>query len=127
MFLKGKTAIVTGSTSGIGRHMPGVRGRGRQYSSSTASVMLGRSSRSGSRKSGQRTPARSTTQATGRNQRDRGHVARCHAESRRTDIIVNNVGIQHVAPIEEFPLDKYDAIIAIKCRRVALSRAVVPT
>ena len=29
------------------------------------------------------------------------------------DILVNNAGIQHVAPIEEFPDDKWDAIIAI--------------
>src|SRR5690242_2645775 len=29
------------------------------------------------------------------------------------DILVNNAGIQHVAPIEEFPLDKWNAIIAI--------------
>ena len=29
------------------------------------------------------------------------------------DILVNNAGIQHVAPVDEFPLDKWDAIIAI--------------
>src|SRR5207302_7744731 len=29
------------------------------------------------------------------------------------DVLVNNAGIQHVAPIEEFPVDKWDAIIAI--------------
>lgn len=29
------------------------------------------------------------------------------------DILVNNAGIQHVAPVEEFPLEKWDAIIAI--------------
>src|SRR5688500_20397607 len=29
------------------------------------------------------------------------------------DVLVNNAGIQHVAPVEEFPLDKWDAIIAI--------------
>jgi 3-hydroxybutyrate dehydrogenase len=29
------------------------------------------------------------------------------------DILVNNAGIQHVAPIEEFPVDKWDAVIAI--------------
>jgi 3-hydroxybutyrate dehydrogenase len=31
----------------------------------------------------------------------------------RVDILVNNAGIQHVAPIEEFPLAKWDAILAI--------------
>src|SRR5206468_1281798 len=31
----------------------------------------------------------------------------------RLDILVNNAGIQHVAPIQEFPVAKWDAIIAI--------------
>ena len=31
----------------------------------------------------------------------------------RVDILVNNAGIQHVAPVDEFPIDKWDAIIAI--------------
>ena len=31
----------------------------------------------------------------------------------RLDILVNNAGIQHVAPVDEFPLDKWDAVIAI--------------
>ena len=40
-------------------------------------------------------------------------VARCHDELGGVDILVNNAGIQHVAPIEDFPVDKWDAIIAI--------------
>jgi 3-hydroxybutyrate dehydrogenase len=39
----------------------------------------------------------------------RGAVERCG----RLDILVNNAGIQHVAPIDEFPPEKWDAIIAI--------------
>src|SRR5262249_12663599 len=31
----------------------------------------------------------------------------------RLDVLVNNAGIQHVAPLEEFPVDKWDAILAI--------------
>jgi 3-hydroxybutyrate dehydrogenase len=35
------------------------------------------------------------------------------AEFGAIDVLVNNAGIQHVAPIEEFPVDKWNAIIAI--------------
>ena len=36
-----------------------------------------------------------------------------HAKTGRVDILVNNAGIQHVAPVDEFPIEKWDAIIAI--------------
>jgi 3-hydroxybutyrate dehydrogenase len=43
------------------------------------------------------------------------------------DILVNNAGIQHVAPIEEFPVDKWDAIIAINLSSAFhATRAAVP-
>ena len=45
----------------------------------------------------------------------------------RVDILVNNAGIQHVAPIEEFPIDKWDAIIAINLSAAFhASRAAIP-
>ena len=37
----------------------------------------------------------------------------CTAELGAPDILVNNAGIQHVAPIDDFPVEKWDAIIAI--------------
>jgi 3-hydroxybutyrate dehydrogenase len=40
-------------------------------------------------------------------------VRYAQAEMGGVDILVNNAGIQHVAPIDEFPVDKWDAIIAI--------------
>ena len=40
-------------------------------------------------------------------------VAAVVEEHGRLDILVNNAGIQHVAPIDQFPLQKWDAIIAI--------------
>jgi 3-hydroxybutyrate dehydrogenase len=42
-----------------------------------------------------------------------GMVERTRAEFGGVDILVNNAGIQHVAPIEEFPVEKWDAIIGI--------------
>lgn len=45
----------------------------------------------------------------------------------RIDILVNNAGIQHVAPIEEFPADKYESIIKINLSSVFYgTRAVTP-
>jgi 3-hydroxybutyrate dehydrogenase len=43
------------------------------------------------------------------------------------DIMVNNAGIQHVAPVEEFPPDKWDAILAINLSAAFhATRAVLP-
>src|SRR5205814_8757845 len=45
----------------------------------------------------------------------------------RVDVLVNNAGIQHVAPIEEFPIEKWDAIIAINLTAAFHAiRAAVP-
>ena len=40
-------------------------------------------------------------------------VAAMISQARRVDILVNNAGIQHAAPVEEFPAEKWDAVIAI--------------
>ncbi len=40
-------------------------------------------------------------------------IAFAEHETGRLDILVNNAGIQHVAPVDEFPIEKWDAIIAI--------------
>jgi 3-hydroxybutyrate dehydrogenase len=45
-------------------------------------------------------------------------IAYVRAEMGRLDILVNNAGIQHVAPVDEFPEDKWDAIIAINLSSV---------
>src|SRR6185437_4189449 len=43
------------------------------------------------------------------------------------DILVNNAGIQHVAPVEEFPPEKWDAILAINLSAAFhATRAVLP-
>ena len=43
----------------------------------------------------------------------RGLIEDTLAWSGRLDILVNNAGIQHVAPIQDFPIEKWDAILAI--------------
>jgi 3-hydroxybutyrate dehydrogenase len=54
-------------------------------------------------------------------------VAQAERELGSVDILVNNAGIQHVAPIEDFPIDKWNAIIAINLSAAFLAiRAAVP-
>ncbi|MEE2525240.1 3-hydroxybutyrate dehydrogenase [Hyphobacterium sp. HN65] len=54
-------------------------------------------------------------------------VAYAHSEFGRLDILVNNAGIQHVAKIEDFPVEKWDAIIAINLTSAFHTiRAAVP-
>ncbi len=42
-----------------------------------------------------------------------GFVAQAEAEFGAVDILINNAGVQHVAPVDEFPIEKWDMIIAI--------------
>jgi 3-hydroxybutyrate dehydrogenase len=112
--LKGKNALVTGSTSGIGL------GIARALAAQGCNVML----------NGLGDPdeiERNRSQLAASNG---VKVAYCNADMTRpdeiaalvqataqqlgsVDILVNNAGIQHTAPIEEFPPERWDAIIAI--------------
>lgn len=54
-------------------------------------------------------------------------IMQAESEFGSVDILVNNAGVQHVAPIEEFPLEKWDAIIAINLSSAFHAiRAVAP-
>ena len=45
-------------------------------------------------------------------------LTRCRDELGPPDILVNNAGIQHVSPVQDFPVEKWDAIIAINLSAV---------
>ena len=112
--LTGRTAVVTGSTSGIGMAIAG------SLAAAGANVVLNGFG-----------DADAIEALRARLEADHG-VRACHdgadmtkpAEIARmietagstfgaVDILVNNAGIQHVAPVDEFPTDRWDAIIAI--------------
>ena len=110
MSLKGKTAVVTGSNSGIGL------GVARALAGAGASVVLN----SFTDRDEDHRLASELGAEFGVDVRyikaDMSSGEECRAlieKAGACDILVNNAGIQHVAPIDEFPVAKWDAIIAI--------------
>ena len=110
MSLKGKTAVVTGSNSGIGL------GVARELARAGADVVLN----SFTNRDEDHALAAEIAKEFGVTARyikaDMSKGDECRqliADAGRCDILVNNAGIQHVAPIDQFPVEKWDAIIAI--------------
>jgi 3-hydroxybutyrate dehydrogenase len=112
--LRGKTAIVTGSTSGIGL------GIAEAFAASGCGVVINGLGDAGEIDDLRARLARTHNVPVVYNAADMSQpeaiasmVADTEREFGAVDILVNNAGIQHVAPIEEFPVDKWNAIIAI--------------
>jgi len=110
MDLKGKTAVVTGSNSGIGL------GIATAFAAAGADVVLNSYTDSDE----DHALAADIASEHGVSARyikadlSQGPEARALVEKAGAcDILVNNAGIQHVAAIDEFPVEKWDAIIAI--------------
>jgi 3-hydroxybutyrate dehydrogenase len=112
--LKGKTALITGSTSGIGQ------GIAQQLASEGANIILNGFGDAAVIEA-QRTAMQEKYgvqvryQAADLSKVDQIEtmMAAIMAEFGAIDVLVNNAGIQFVSPIDTFPVDKYDAIIAI--------------
>lgn len=108
--LSGKTAIITGSTSGIGL------GIAQSLANAGADVVLNSFTDSPQDHALAAEIADNTGVKARYIQADMSKGAECRdliAQAGRCDILINNAGIQHVAPIDAFPADKWDAIIAI--------------
>ncbi|MBL3703302.1 3-hydroxybutyrate dehydrogenase [Sulfitobacter sp. BDSS02] len=110
MSLSGKTAVITGSNSGIGL------GIAWELARAGANVVLN----SFTDNEEDHALAEKIAKETGVTARyikaDMSKGDECRKlveEAGACDILVNNAGIQHVAAIDEFPVDKWDAIIAI--------------
>jgi len=126
--LKGKVAVVTGSTSGIGLAYA------RAFAGAGANIVL----------NGIEAPADVEKTRTAiendfgvkaiyspANMAEPIEIANVISFAERTfgsvDVLVNNAGIQHVSPIEEFPVEKWDAVIAINLSSAFHAiRAVTP-
>ena len=126
--LKQKSAIVTGSTSGIGL------GIARAFAAQGADVMLNGFGSADeiefTRAEMQRehgVKVRYSGADMSQPEQIRAMTQLARSEFGKVDIVVNNAGIQHVAPIEEFPEAKWDAIVAINLSSAFhLIKAVVP-
>mgnify|MGYP000347917950 FL=1 len=104
MFLDGKRALVTGSTSGIGLavaralHAEGaeviLNGFGEESDIAALCEELGATH-------------------SGANLLEVSEIEAMMAEAGPLDILVNNAGMQHVSPVEDFPIDKWNAIIGL--------------
>jgi 3-hydroxybutyrate dehydrogenase len=112
--LAGKTAIVTGSTSGIGL------GIAHALAGAGANIVINGFGEAAAIEETRATLSREHNVGVAYSGADISKPADIAAmidladsEFGGADIIVNNAGIQHVAPIEEFPVEKWDAILAI--------------
>ncbi|WP_126172633.1 3-hydroxybutyrate dehydrogenase [Altericroceibacterium xinjiangense] len=118
MFLDGKRALVTGSTSGIGLAIA------RAMAAEGADVVL-----NGFGEAGEIAVLRDELKATHINAdltATKG-VEDLMGQAGPIDILVNNAGMQHVSPVEDFPPEKWDAIIALNLSSAFhTSRLAVP-
>ena len=108
MLLEGKVALVTGSTSGIGLAMA------KALAAEGAKLMI---NGFGDQAAIDRECAELGAIHDGADMSNAADIermmARCAAELGGPDILVNNAGIQHVSPVQDFPPEKWDAIITI--------------
>src|ERR1700686_1965075 len=128
IMLKGKSAVVTGSTSGIGLAIA------RALAKEGANVMIngfGEKTAIETERGGIEKDFGVKSIYSGADMSKPAEIADMIKTAEKTlgsiDVLVNNAGIQYVAPIEEFPVDKWDMIIAINLAAAFHTiRAAVP-
>ena len=126
--LKGKTALVTGSTSGIGLAIA------RALAKDGANLMIngfGDKAAIEQERAALEKDFGIKARYSAADMSKPAEIAAMVAETEKAfgalDVLVNNAGIQHVANIEDFPIDRWDAIIAINLSSSFHSiRAAIP-
>jgi 3-hydroxybutyrate dehydrogenase len=126
--LKGKVAVVTGSTSGIGL------GIARSLAADGADLMInGFGEQAAIEKLRAEIAAKHGVRVAysgadlSKSNDVAGLIEQATRELGRVDVLVNNAGIQHVAPVHEFPIERWDAVIGINLTAVFLAtRAALP-
>jgi len=126
--LAGKSALVTGSTSGIGRAIA------TRFAAAGANVMLNGFGDAGEVLAIRTELERAHGVKVGYHGADMSKPAQivemvraAEAAFGKVDILVNNAGIQHVAPIDQFPEERWDAIIAVNLSSAFhATKAVLP-
>ena len=114
MFLKGKTALITGSTSGIGL------GYAKALAGEGANIVIngfGDAAAIEAERAGLEALSGASAIYSAHDLTKPDQIEAMMAEAAKAfggvDILINNAGMQHVAPIEEFPVNKWDLIIAL--------------
>jgi 3-hydroxybutyrate dehydrogenase len=126
--LKGRNAVVTGSTSGIGL------GIARAFAKDGANVVINGFGQAANIEKERAViekefgvKALYSPADMSKPDEIAAMIEMAETQLGAVDILVNNAGIQHVAPIEQFPIEKWDAIIAINLSAAFHAvRAVVP-
>jgi len=126
--LKQKTVVITGSTSGIGL------GMARAFAAQGASIMLNGLGDANeietvraAIESEFKVKARYSPADMSKPDQITEMISQAQRELGSVDILVNNAGIQHVAPVDEFPPEKWNQVIAINLTAAFhTTRAAVP-
>lgn len=127
--MKGRNAVVTGSTSGIGLAIA------RSLAAEGCNVMLNGFGEPAQIEMVRREMAETTGCTIGYSGADMGRpeevralIAAAQNTLGTVDILINNAGVQHVAPLVAFPEDKWDLLLAVNLSAAFhATKAVMPT